>query len=67
MSYVGTTVKEEKIHGIPKWQAESDLRTLRDSHAIQKDAKRHKAAKHMATKEIGALAHIAGKQKKLGA
>lgn len=42
-----------------KWQAESDLRTLRDAHGIHSDKKRHRAAQAMARAEMGKLSKIA--------
>lgn len=41
-----------------KWQIESDLRTLQDAEAIQKDPKRFKAAQELAKKKLVELASV---------
>lgn len=41
-----------------KWQAESDLRSLREVEAIRGDKPRMKAAQSMAQKEMSALKKI---------
>ena len=43
-----------------KWQAESDLRILKEADEVRKDPKRLKAASDMAVKEVKALKTIGG-------
>jgi hypothetical protein len=45
------------------WQADSDLRVLKDAHSIHGDKGRHKAAVGAAKKEIGILRNIADKKR----
>lgn len=44
------------------WQAESDLRTLMDAEAIEKDTKRYAAACALAKKKMLDMAAIASDQ-----
>jgi uncharacterized protein (DUF2461 family) len=41
-----------------KWQVESDLRTLQEAEAIEKDPKRFKAAQDLAKKKLIELAAV---------
>jgi hypothetical protein len=40
------------------WQTESDLRTLQEAEAIEKDPKRFKAAQELAKKKLVELAAV---------
>ena len=44
----------------PEYQAQSDMRTLAEAHAIKKDPKRHKAAKDHAKKKIAEMGKVIG-------
>lgn len=43
----------------PKWQAESDLRTLRDAAEIRQDARRLTACRRLAREQAAVLERIA--------
>lgn len=44
------------------WQAESDLRTLVEAEAIEKDAKRMKAVRELAKQKLQDMAAIAAEK-----
>ncbi len=62
MAHIGMTKEDKKRER--EFQAESDLRTLRQAKDIQGDKKRLGAAKIMAKKEIKALSSISKKTRK---
>lgn len=43
-----------------QWRVESDLRTLMEAEAIERDPKRYKAAKQLAQKKLLEIAAVAG-------
>jgi len=45
-----------------RWQAESDMHTLKNAEHIKADPKRHHAAVHHAKAEVGALQKVARKK-----
>lgn len=48
----------KKDDGYDKWQAESDMRTLVEAKAIQKDPKRMANVKRAAKEKLGEMNHI---------
>lgn len=59
--YCGPSMAEQR-----KWQAESDLRTLREAESIKSDPGRVKRAQSMAQQEIKALSKVGGRATKRG-
>lgn len=55
--------KEETIGGLPKWDVESDLRSIRSAEKVRSDSKRMAAVKILVKQEVGALQKIAGENK----
>lgn len=57
-------MKPMKMSDDMRYKAESDMRTMREAHMIEKSPERVRMVKMMAKEEMMALEHIAGKKKR---
>ncbi len=54
----GPSVASSSMADEHKWQAQSDLRTLMDAHAIHKDKARHARVKAHAKEQLSMLKNV---------